>query len=144
MVCTLETCLAVESSPKSHRGDLTRLSAELNELNFSKISDFGGDARRSGRLQALPVGAVDVLQRRPVPRVDPDEDRQRRTRFVLRTQIRSHAGTHTQSNARGHCGQLAESRRDRTNSQTLQVTADASGGCFRRIIPFDVRGGLKG
>ena len=84
-------------------------------------SDIGGDSRRSGRLQAVPLGAVDFLQRRPIPRVDPHEDRQRRTGVLLGPKVRPHAGAHPESDAGRHCGQLAESRRDRTDSQTLQV-----------------------
>ena len=104
---------------------LLRLWGGWLRLKYSKCwdngADLGGDTWWGGGLQALPVGAVDVPQRCPVPRVDTDQDRQRGTGQLLGTEIRPHAGADPQSNARGHRCQFAESRRNGTNSQTLQV-----------------------
>lgn len=84
-------------------------------------ADFRGDEGRSGRVQAVPVGAVDVPQRRPVQGVGAHEDRERRAGVVLGAQVRPDAGAHQEPDARGHCGQPAEPLRDRSNTKALQV-----------------------
>lgn len=81
-----------------------------------------GDAGRGRCVQALPVGAVCVRQGAHVPRVAAHKDCERWARQLLCAQIRAHAGAHALSNARGHCCQPCEPRRDRPDSQTISVS----------------------
>lgn len=48
-----------------------------NPKKTNPVRGHGGDQRRSGRVQAVPVGAERIRQRSDVQRVAVDENRQR-------------------------------------------------------------------
>jgi len=73
------------------------------------------DQRRSRGVQTISLGAVGVRREGHVPRMDLNEDRERRTGQLFSAEIRQDARAHTQPNARRHRGQLTKPLRDRAN-----------------------------
>lgn len=84
------------------------------------------DKGRGGRLQAVPLGTKRLRQRADVQGMAPDENRQRGEGQLLGAEVRADAGTHEVANARGHSGQPAEPRGDRTDSQTVPKRCESS------------------
>lgn len=84
------------------------------------VRSIGGHERRSGRLQALFMGAKRVRQRADVPRMVVDENRERREGQLFGPEIRQDAGEDQVADAGGYSGQPAEPRGNRSNPKAVQ------------------------
>ena len=89
-----------------------------------------GHQRRSGSVQAVPLGAIGLLERSDVPRLDPRQDRERGKEQLLSAQVRPDARADKVADARRPGGEPAEPRGDRADPETLQV------GCQKALLHF--------
>ena len=100
-----------------HRGPVQ----SQDQVQPDEIRDKRRHQRRSGSVQAVPLGAIGLLERSDVPRLDPRQDRERGEEQLLSAQVRTDARADKVADARRPGGEPAESRGDRADPETLQV-----------------------
>lgn len=93
----------------------------VGTIRFICNVGVGSDSRRSGCLQALPLGTIGVRQGSHVSGMASHEDRQRWESELFSAQICKDAGKDTFADVGRHCGEFSESRGDWADTEALQV-----------------------